>query len=102
MQRPYICIYIYLYIYVYICIHIYIYIYLYNYVTCANGPSMMMFIHNICMGLRGLGRPMILFKATKLKAATDVLYEKNEFINVYKNIYNIYVYIQIYIRFIHT
>jgi hypothetical protein len=45
---------------------------------CARGPSMMMLIHKICMGLSGLGRPIKLFIATRLKAATDVLSWKDK------------------------
>ena len=41
--------------------------------TCASGPSIIIFIHNICIGFRGFGLPIKLFKATKLRAATDVL-----------------------------
>ena len=33
----------------------------------------MMLIQRICMGLSGLGLPMMLFSATRLSAATDVL-----------------------------
>ncbi len=39
---------------------------------CAGGPSMRILIQRICIAFSGLGRPRVVARATRERAATDV------------------------------